>query len=144
MSLPLGRYGQSTYGNCAYGTMSNASNIGITPNDFSKNALVDLGVTVPYSSVTQVLSNLGEDETLTYASAVDKTVVFIKNNQRYEQVVGGLVDLGDARMFTPADFKPAKNDKIVYDAEEYLVDRVIARRVNGELLFYTANLVKTE
>jgi len=144
MSLPLGRYGQATYQNHAYGTMSNASEIGITANDFDNNVLTDLGVTIDYEAGTQTLNNTSGDETFSYAASAQKTVVFIKNNQRYEQVVGGLIDLGDARMHTPTSFKPFKNDKITYATEVFLVDRVIARRVNGELMFYTAHLVKTE
>lgn len=124
--------------------MSNASDIGIVPADFTNNALTDLGVTVTWEDVTKTNDNITGDETLSYAEGVSKTVVFVKRSQRYAQGKEGLIDLGDAYCMSQNGDGFAKNDRLTYEGEKFLIGDVITRRADGEAMFDFANCFKVE
>lgn len=124
--------------------MSNASDIGIVPADFTNNALTDLGVTVTWEDVTKTNDNITGDETLSYAEGVSKTVVFVKRSQRYAQGKEGLIDLGDAYCMSQNSDGFAKNDRLTYEGEKFLIGDVITRRADGEAMFDFANCFKVE
>jgi len=124
--------------------MSNASNIGIVPADFTDNALVDFGVTVSWEDCSKITDNITGDETLGYAEGTNITVVFVKRSQRYTQGKEGIVDLGDAYCMSEVSDGFSKNDRITYEGEKFLIGDVTTRRADGEAMFNFANCFKVE
>jgi len=115
--------------------MSNASDIGIVPADFTDNALTDFGVTVSWEQATKTTDNITGDETLSYAEAVSKTVVFVRRTKTYEQSPEGRIELGDAYIMSQTSDGFVSNDKITYEGVTYLIKQVIRRRADGEDMF---------
>jgi len=121
-----------------------ANDIGIEQSDFTNNALSDFGVQLSWEDCTKTNDNITGDETLSYSTAVLTTAVFVKRSQRYEQTAEGLVDLGDAYIMSPISLGFAKNDRITYEGEIFLINEVIRRRANGINMFDKCTLIKTE
>ncbi len=124
--------------------MTNAGDIGISENDFVNGPLNDLGVTVNWYDATKTTDNITGQEVLSYASGVQKTVVFVKRIQRYAQTAEGLVDLGDAVCYVDKDEDFAKDDKIEWNNEFFIIRSVILREADNEAMFKTCVLEKIE
>jgi len=124
--------------------MTSAGDIGITSADFTNGPLTDLGVRVSWEDVTKTTDNITGDETLNYAGGVSKIVVFVKRSQRYAQGKEGLIDLGDAYCMSQNSDGFAKNDRLTYEGEKFLIGDVITRRSDGEAMFDFANCFKVE
>jgi hypothetical protein len=122
--------------------MSNASNVGITSNDFINNPLTDFGVTVSWEQATKTTDNITGDETITYAPAVDKTVVFLRRSVIYELAKEGLVERGDAYIMAKTSDNFQKEDRITYDGVTYKIASVIRRKADGEDIFDFCTLFK--
>lgn len=116
--------------------------LSITSDDFTNGPLADLGVSVTWYDSTKTKHPVTGVETLTYASGSSITVVFVKRVQRYEQQGEGIVDLGDAAVFAPTTLGLAKDNKILYDGQTYIIMNVIRRNISGTNMFDTCNMVK--
>ena len=118
--------------------------LGFSEEDFT-NIVSDTGVTVSWESVTKAISNISGDETLSYATAVNKTVVFTKRTETNAQGKSGIVDMGDTIMLVDKDYGFKKDDRITYGGHKYLiVDEPIRREINGIQLFDTCTLVEID
>lgn len=115
--------------------MTSAGDMGISSTDFTGSVLNDLGVSVDWYNSTKTTDNITGDETLAYAGAVSKTVVFLRRNKTFEQSTEGRVELGDAYIMSETSDNFSSNDKIVYGGVTYLIKQAIRRSVNGEDLF---------
>lgn len=112
-----------------------AADIGIEIADFVNNPLSDFGVTVSWENVTKTTGNITGDETLSYAAAADKTAVFLKRAIDYEQSPEGLLEQGDAYLMAQIADGMAKDDKITYGGETYIIRKVIRRSPGGVNMF---------
>jgi ribosomal protein L14 len=115
-------------------------NLGFSEEDFT-NIVDDLGVTVSWEQVTKTEDNITGDETLSYATAEDKIVVFIKQSEESKQVKEGILNSGDAIVLADKDFGFAKNDRITYNGFKYLIiNDPIRREISGTQMFDTCYL----
>lgn len=108
---------------------------GIRAEDFTDNALDDFGVVVSYEAVTKTTDNITGDEDLGYAGAVNKTVLFFKQTQDWEQSIEGLIEKGDAYIMSRISDALSKNDRVTYDNKTYLVISVYTPKPGGVELF---------
>jgi len=113
-----------------------ATDIDMETADFTNNPLADFGRTVSWEDCTKAIDPIHGDETLSYASGVNKTVIFFKRSKTYEQNTEGLVELGDAYIMATTTFGFAKDDRITVDSEVYLIRSVIRRYTNTATAFY--------
>lgn len=113
-----------------------AGDIGLATADFSDNALSDFPSTVSWENATKSTDLITGEETISYAAGTNKTVVFVKRAQRYVQGREGLVDLGDAICLAPTTFGFAKNDRLTFQGEKFIIDRVIRRRADDSVTFF--------
>lgn len=117
-----------------------ASDVGIVVGDFTNNPLADFGVTATHSVATKTQNPITGAETLSYATGVSITAVFVKRTQRYEQAHEGLQELGDAFMMTALGTDIKKDDKITYNGDVFIVIDTIQRDANGTSMFDSSNL----
>lgn len=118
-----------------------AGDVGIATTDFTSNALSDFGVSVTYEAVTKALDPITGEETLSYASGVSKTVVFIKRSQSYDTSREGIVDLGDAYCMAETSDGFKKDDLVTYNSEKFIILNVIRRRA-GDVDFFDKCILK--
>jgi len=112
-----------------------AGDIGIAVGDFTNAPLADFGVTVSWENVTKSTDPISGDETLSYAVAANKTAVFLKRAIDYEQSPEGLLEQGDAYLMAETGDGMAKDDKITYSGETYIIRKVIRRQPGGVTMF---------
>ena len=103
---------------------------GITTNDFSQ-IISDMGVTVSYSVVTITRHPVTGDETTTFATASDQTVIFFLEQNRYIWDKEGLLEVGDAYIIAPLTLGIKRYDQFTYDSRKYYIQNVINRYVSG-------------
>ena len=85
----------------------------------------------------------GEDST-SYASGVDITGPFYRQEDAYSQKIEGLFRGADAIFLAPTTLAIKRKDKLIYDNEVYIVLSVVMRRL-GETEFYqTVRLTRDE
>jgi hypothetical protein len=114
--------------------------LGIVEEDFL-SIVDDLGVAVSWEAVTKTEKPISGDETLTYATAVDKKIYFMKTSQSNQLVKEGIVASGDVVVLADKDFGFAKDDKITYDGKIYIIKQdPIKREAGGDGLFVTCYL----
>lgn len=100
---------------------------GVVAGDFSQ-ILSDLGTSVTWKDCTKTTDPMTGEESSSFASAVSKTVIFFKEDQKYMWDKEGLIALADAYvLFTSGTF--ARYDQITYDSETYYIEEVIKRYV---------------
>lgn len=92
--------------------------INVTSADFDI-ILADLGVTVSYKAVTNVIDPITGDNTPTYADAVNKTWIFYKRSNKELVNKWGIVDNADAYVFVPKTDTLNVGDQIVYGGETF-------------------------
>lgn len=117
-----------------------SSDLGFGEIDFT-NIVNDIGVSVSWEAVTKTEDNVQGDETLDYATAVNKSVVFVKQNEQSQQVKAGILNSGDALVMADVDYGFAKNDRITYNGFIYIIKNDPIRREIKEIqLFDTCYL----
>ena len=122
-----------------------ATDVGMSVSDFTDNPLADFGRTVSWENSTKATDPITGDESLSYAEAANKTVVFLKRSKTYEQSPEGLVELGDAYCMSAVADGFAKDDRLTIDSQKYLIRRVIRRYTNeGTAMFDFCVLFKTD
>jgi hypothetical protein len=119
-----------------------SADIGAQEIDFTDNAFSDLGASITYTPYTKTTDPVTGAETLAAGTPVTKTIVFVKRVQRYVQTKEGLVDLGDAYGLADRDEAIAKDARITYNGEVFLVSDVIMRYVSELAMFQSFNLFK--
>ena len=112
-----------------------AADIGIEVADFTNNPLSDFGVTVGWQNVAKTTDPITGDETLSYSASANKTAVFLKRAIDYEQSPEGLLEQGDAYLMASTGDGMAKDDKITYSGETYIIRKVIRRQPGGVVMF---------
>lgn len=120
------------------------ADLGVAEAD-STQIITDLARTVSYYAATVSTSNVSGDETATYASAVDKTWIFLKRENRYLLTREGILDVADAYLFVPPSDTLNKHDRVVVDGETYEITPscVIAlRKFGATAMFKYATLAK--
>ena len=111
-----------------------------TANDFENGPLSDFGVDVTRTPVTTTTDNIGGQKTYTDGTDEIITVVFENPNKNYGLDKSGLTKDYDARMFIKTTQTMEKYDKITYESNVYMVDKVSIRNFNGTAMFKTINL----
>lgn len=105
-----------------------------TVGDF--NAILnDLKRTVSWYDATKTISPMNGVETVTYASAVSKEVVFFRNDNKYIFDKEGIVEVGDAYIMAPTTMNFAREDKVTIDGETYIIQKIIRRHMADVQLF---------
>lgn len=112
-------------------------------SDFTNSALADIGKSVTWYNAIKTKNNITGVETLTYDAGVPKTVVIRKRSQRYAMTQEGIVDLGDAVVLSPIALGFAKDDKLTWDGQTYLIMNVVRRNATEDM-FDTCTLIKIE
>jgi len=100
---------------------------GISATDFSQ-IMQDYERTVSYSVVTKSVSGNGE-ETSTYASPVNYSVIFFLQENRYIFDKEGLLAVGDCYLMAPISLGIKRYDKFTIDGETYIIQNTIERYV---------------
>lgn len=108
--------------------------------DFELGPLVDFGILVTRTSVTETFSNVGGQKTYTDGSTSEITVVFANPNQKYSLDKSGLTEGADAVMYTKAAETINKYDKILFNSKNYRVDTVSERKYNGSVAYKKVTL----
>lgn len=101
---------------------------GITNDDFSQ-ILTDMGRVVSYKVVTRTKDAITGEETTTYASAADKTVVFFLNDKRWIWDKEGLLDVGDAYIIAATSEGVKRYDQFTIDSQTFYVENVVRRTI---------------
>ena len=114
--------------------------LGITLDDWTQ-ILNDLGRSITYYSVTKTVNNLGE-ETTTMASPTTITAVFLLHNNKFNFDKFGVVEVGDAYMFSPLATNVKRYDKITIDGESYYIDNITRRYIAGIAMYDSCTLFK--
>jgi hypothetical protein len=107
---------------------------GISTDDFTQ-ILSDFTRTVSYKVVTITNDQITGDETTTFASASDTSVVFFKTDSRFMFDKEGLMEVGDAYIMVPLSKGIKRYDQFTIDGDTYYIDNVINRYVLGVEMF---------
>lgn len=106
-----------------------------TGNDFVDGPLSDLGVTVVRTPVTVSLSNYSGQKTYTNGNTNNITAVFVNPNQNFALDKSGLTEVFDGKMFVRASETITKYDKIAYNSNNYIVDKVTLKKFGSNNMF---------
>lgn len=109
--------------------------LNIATTDFTLNPLADLGISITWEDATVSDHPVTGQETISYASGVAKTVVFLKRNTIHEHAMEGEIELADGYIMAQTSEGFAKDDRITYNSRKYLIKSVIRRQWNGIALF---------
>ena len=110
----------------------------LTSQDDFDQILADMKRTVSYYVLSKTIDPVIGDEIITYATAVDKSVIFFLEENRYLFDKEGLVEVGDAYIMTDTDFEPKRMDKFSIDGFTYLVKNVTKRYVTNVFMHWYA------
>jgi len=116
----------------------------LTVEDF--NQILDnyAGRQVTHTPVTQTISNVSGQETLTDGTPGAIKAYFMKYNQTWDYAKAGFLEQGDAVMLAKIADGVKKNDKITADGEDYRVQEafdvpgVFDSTGSGTTMVYTA------
>ena len=98
--------------------------------------------TISRTPITKTTSNVSGNETLTEGSASNITGAFFRREDEWAQERPGLIQNADAVLMVKDDVTVNKNDKLTYDGEDYRVDKVVTRRLNGTVFYILAQCFK--
>jgi hypothetical protein len=110
---------------------------GIESADFLNGPLADFGQTVSYYEVTKTTSNITGDRTLTYAAAVNKTVVVLRRStiERYDPE--GELQNADAYCMVQISEGFKKDDKLSWGGNTYRIAVTVDRNPDGSTPMFT-------
>lgn len=94
--------------------------------------------TISRTPVTKTISNITGDETLTEGIAADIIGAFFRKEDEYVQDKIGLLRNADAILMVKHDVTINKDDKLTYDSQDYRIDKVVIRRLNGTPFYQVA------
>jgi len=100
---------------------------GVSTNDFSQ-ILNDFKRTISYEVVTITQDGMG-NETTTFATASNVSLIFFLEENRYLFNMEGLVQVGDAYILAPTTTGIKRYDRITIGGESFYVENVIHRYV---------------
>lgn len=103
---------------------------GVVIDDFNQ-ILADFTRTVSYKVVTKTVDAVTGDETSTYATASDVSLVFFKEDTRYIFDKEGLLQVGDAYIMAPTTTGIKRYDQFTVDGFTYYVENIVRRYVAG-------------
>lgn len=103
---------------------------GVSTSDFT-DILNDFGRTVSYKVVTKTTNGMTGEETSTYGTASDKTVVFFLHENKYIWDKEGLIKVGDAYIIAATSTGIARYDQLTIDSQTYYIDNVTRMTVLG-------------
>lgn len=103
---------------------------GVVTGDFAQ-IISDWGRTVSYSIVTKTTDSMSGNETDTYATASNQSVIFFLNETRYVWDKEGLLAVGDAYIIAPITLGIKRYDKFTIDSQEYFIENTIRRNITG-------------
>jgi len=98
------------------------------PLDFAQ-IMNDMQRTVSYKVVTKTTDPITGDETSTFGSAANQSVVFFKEDIRYLFDKEGLLQVGDAYILAPTTLGIKRYDQFTIEGETYYIEKVINRYV---------------
>ena len=101
---------------------------GVSSDDFGY-ILADMGRTVSYEVVTKTTDAITGQEISTFATAVNKTVVFFLEQEKWMWDKEGLVELGDAYIMATVATGIKRYDKFTIDGNTYYIEAVYKRHV---------------
>ena len=101
---------------------------GVVTGDFSQ-ILTDFGRTVSYSVVTKTTNAMNGQETSTFATAANLTVVFFYEQNKYLWDPEGLIQVGDAYIIAPVSAGIARYDQFTVDGKTFYIENVTRRTV---------------
>lgn len=106
---------------------------GIVVDDYNQ-ILADFARTVSYEVVTKTTSGMG-DETSTFATATNYSLIFFKQECRWMFDKEGLVQLGDAYILATTTLGIKRYDRFTVDGNTYYIENVIRRYILGTAMF---------
>ena len=109
---------------------------GIETTDFETFILGDLGQAVTWENVTKTTSNVTGSRTLSYATGVSKTVIFLRRNVIHQYEKSGLIEQGDAYIMAKTGDGFARNDRITVSGVKYRIEKVIRRNPDGSTAMF--------
>lgn len=98
-------------------------------NDFLNGALSDLGRTFTHYAATTTHDNITDDETLSFATGVSRSGVFLRREAVFKLDQSGWAEQGDAFVMVANTITLAKNDELTIDSKRYRVDNTIKRYI---------------
>lgn len=101
---------------------------GVSITDFAE-ILTDFGRTISLQRVTKTNDPLTGEETSSYASASNVTVIFFLEEQRWQWDKEGLVELGDAYVIATKATALNRYDKFTVDGDTYIIEKIIPRYI---------------
>jgi hypothetical protein len=113
------------------------SNTGISNKDFTQ-ILSDFSRIVSYKVNSKSVDSMG-NETDSFATATDYSVVFFKEDCRYLFDKEGLIQVGDAYIMAPTTLGIKRYDQFSIDGNTYYIQNVIRRYVLSTAMFDYAN-----
>jgi len=109
-----------------------------------ENLIDNFGKTISREAATKTTDNVTGDETLSYAAASNITGTFFKKSDEWMQDKQGLLEGADAVLMVKNGVTIAKDDRLTYDSEEYLVQDVITRRLGTSVFYVMARCFKND
>ena len=101
---------------------------GVRVDDFNQIAS-DFNRVVSYKVVTKTTDPMTGSEITSYATAVDKSVIFFLEENRFLFDKEGLVEVGDAYILASITTGIKRYDQFTIDGQTYYVNNVVRRTV---------------
>ena len=95
-------------------------------SDFNE-ILEDIGEDVIVYRPTKTLSNVGLDEEVAYGSAINMRVVFQLTDVKYIYDREGIIEMGDATVYSLTTNSLENDTKVVRNNSTYKIGRVVPR-----------------
>jgi len=87
----------------------------------------EIGESITLNRATKTTSNLTGDRTVSFGSDVIINAAFQINSKQYVYGKEGLLEIGDASLYSRTTDSVSRNDKIVYNSIDYIVKTVLSR-----------------
>ena len=117
--------------------------LNLTPGATAYELMIDnFSKTLTYTPVSERLDNITGDQNFTDGGTSSVTGAFFRKEDAWFQDKSGLLQNADAILLIKMSVTLNKDDKITYDGEDYRVQKVVTRSVNGVNYHKTAQLFK--
>lgn len=95
-----------------------------------------------YIPVTKTTSGVSGNETLTEGTTSSITGAFFRQEDNYVRDKPGLIQDADAILMVKKDVTVNKNDIIGYEGEEYRIEKIVPRKLDGTVFYNLARCYK--
>ena len=100
--------------------------------------------TLAHGVVIRTVDNMSGSETLAWASNSNISGAFFRRQDNWSLRKDGFYETADAILMLKIGVSVAKDDKITYDSQQYLINTVITRYIDGTAIYQAVELFQYE